>query len=158
MRRILAVKLENTPGALSRVVSMFTARAFNIDSLTVSPTEDCTLSRMTIVTHGDDGVIEQIVKQINKIIDVNEVRDISEKRHVERELMMVKVRADSGDLRSEMQRLVTIFRGRINDVTDRGYIIEVSGDGKKLDAFLAALPSNSIRETVRTGVAGVVRG
>lgn len=158
MRRILSVTLENRPGALSRVVSMFTARAFNIDSLTVAETEDPTLSRMTIVTHGDDDVIEQIIKQINKIIDVNTVTDITEKEHVERELLMVKVRAETGEVREEMVRLVSVFRGRVNDVTDKGYIIEVTGTGQKLDAFLGALPGNSILETVRTGVAGVTRG
>lgn len=158
MRRILSVTLENRPGALSRVVSMFTARAFNIDSLTVAETEDPTLSRMTIVTHGDDDVIEQIIKQINKIIDVNTVTDITEKAHVERELLMVKVRADTGDVRQEMHRLVSIFRARINDVSDKGFIIEVTGTGHKLDAFLDALPGNCIIETVRTGVAGVTRG
>ena len=157
MRRIFAMTLENTPGALARVVSMFSARAFNIDSLTVAQTEDASLSRMTIVSHGDEQVLEQILKQINKIIDINTVTDITSKPHVERELMMVKVRATTADQRSEMYRLVSIFRGRINDVTDRGYIIEVTGDGQKLDAFLAALPSNTILETVRTGVAGVTR-
>ena len=158
MRRILAVTLENRPGALSRVVSMFTARAFNIDSLTVAVTEDPTLSRMTIVTHGNDDVIEQIIKQVNKIIDVNTVVDITEKKHVERELLMVKVSADNNNIREEMHRLVEIFRARINDVTEKGFIIEVTGTGSKLDAFLAALPKNSIKETIRTGVAGVTRG
>ena len=158
MRRILSVTLENRPGALSRVVSMFTARAFNIDSLTVAETEDSSLSRMTIVTHGDDNIIEQIIKQINKIIDVNTVSDITEKPHVERELMMVKVKAETGEVREELQRLVSIFRGRINDVTDKGFIIEVTGTGNKLDAFIDTLPGNCITETVRTGVAGVTRG
>ncbi len=158
MRRILAIKLENQPGALSRVVSMFSARAYNIDSLTVASTEDATMSRMTIVTHGNDEVIEQIIKQINKIVDVYSVIDITEKRHVERELLMVKVVAATPELRADMHRLVEVFRGRINDVTDRGFIIEVTGNGGKLDAFLAALPGNAIKETVRTGVAGVTRG
>ncbi|MBF2734739.1 MAG: acetolactate synthase small subunit [Betaproteobacteria bacterium AqS2] len=158
MRRILAIRLENQPGALSRVVSMFSARAYNIDSLTVASTEDETLSRMTIVTHGSDDVIEQIIKQINKIVDVASVTDITEQRHVERELLLVKVRAANAEVREEMHRLVAVFRGRINDVTDRSFIIEVTGTGGKLDAFLAALPQTSIKETVRTGVAGVTRG
>lgn len=158
MRRILAIRLENQPGALSRVVSMFSARAYNIDSLTVASTEDETLSRMTIVTHGSDEVIEQIIKQINKIVDVASVTDITEQRHVERELLLVKVRAANAEVREEMHRLVAVFRGRINDVTDRSFIIEITGTGGKLDAFLAALPQSSIKETVRTGVAGVTRG
>ncbi len=137
---------------------MFSARAYNIDSLTVASTEDETLSRMTIVTHGSDDVIEQIIKQINKIVDVASVTDITEQRHVERELLLVKVRAANAEVREEMHRLVAVFRGRINDVTDRSFIIEVTGTGGKLDAFLAALPQTSIKETVRTGVAGVTRG
>ena len=158
MRRILSVTLENTPGALSRVVSMFSARAFNIDSLNVARTEDPTLSRMTIVTHGDDTVIEQIIKQINKIVDVNVVVDITEKKHVERELMLIKVAASTSEVRQETHRLVNIFRARINDINSKGFIVEVTGTSEKLDAFVAALPKNSIRETVRTGVTGINRG
>ena len=157
MRYILSVILENEPGALSRVVSMFTARGFNIDSLTVSPTEDATLSRMTIVTQGDENVLEQVNKQINKIIDVNKVSNITYKQHIERELMMVKVNTVSVEQREELFRLVSIFRGRINNVTAKTYILEITGTGGKLDAFLAALPQNCIIETVRTGVAAVVR-
>lgn len=158
MLRILSVALENTPGALSRVVSMFSARAFNIDSLNVCKTVDPTLSNMTIVTHGDDRIIEQIIKQINKIVDVKTVVDITEKRHVERELMMVKLAADTPELRQEMHRLVATFRARVNDVNPKGFIVEVTGTSAKLDAFLAAVPQNSIKETVRTGVTGIGRG
>ncbi len=157
MRNILSVILENESGALVRVISMFAARGFNIDSLTVSPTEDKTLSRMTIVTHGDDDVIEQINKQINKIIDVYTVTNITYKQHLERELMMVKVKAASAEQREELFRMVSIFRGRINNVTSKTFILEITGTGDKLDAFLNALPKNCIIETVRTGVSAVVR-
>lgn len=156
--RLLAVRLENQPGALSRVVSMFSARGYNIDSMTVSPTEDETMYRVTIITHGDTVVIEQIVKQINKIVDCYDVIDITEKPHLERELMLVKVRAETPELRTEIKRLVDIFRGRINDVTSKSYIIEVTGTRGKLNAFLHSLPSNSIMETVRSGVTGMSRG
>lgn len=156
--RILAVRVENQPGALSRVVSMFSARGFNIDSMTVSPTEDETMYRFTIITHGDSLVIEQIVKQINKIIDVYDVVDITDKPHLERELMLVKVRADTPELREEITRLVSIFRGRINDVTSKTYILEITGTRSKLTAFLQSLPKNCITETVRSGVTGMSRG
>lgn len=158
MRRILTVFLESQSGALARVVQMFAARGYTIDTLTVSPTEDKTLSRMTIVTHGDASAIEQITKQINKIIDVYRVSDITEMRHVERELMMVSLRADSGEMRAELMRIIGIFRSRIIDVSDRGYIAEVTGHSEKLDAFLVALPDKCIVETVRTGVSGLLRG
>ena len=158
IERILSVRLENESGALSRVVSMFSARGFNIDSMTVSPTEDETMFRLTIITYGEQVVIEQIVKQINKIIDVYDVVDITDKPHLERELMLVKVRADSPESRQEIKRLVEIFRGRINDVTSKSFILEVTGTRKKLAAFLDSLPGNSILETVRSGVTGMQRG
>ncbi|MCS6996925.1 MAG: acetolactate synthase small subunit [Casimicrobiaceae bacterium] len=157
MRHILSVLLENEPGALSRVVGLFSARGYNIDSLTVSPTEDPTMSRMTIVTHGNDDVIEQITKQLNKLIEVVKVVDLTDGNHIERELMLVKVRA-SGKDREEMKRMADIFRGRILDVTDKTYTIELTGDGSKLDAFLAALEPGVILETVRTGTSGIGRG
>lgn len=157
MQRMLAVLLENESGALSRVVSMFSARSYNIDSMTVSSTEDLSLYRLTIVTHGDSRVIEQIVKQINKLVDVNEVIDITEKPHVERELMMVKVRADTPELREETKRLVDVFRGRINDVTSKSYILEITGTRAKLNAFLRAVPGNGVIEVVRSGVTVMTR-
>ena len=149
--------MENEAGALSRVAGLFSARGYNIESLTVAPTEDETLSRMTIVTRGSDDVIEQITKQLNKLIDVVKVVDLSEAGHIERELMLVKVRAE-GELREEMKRMSDIFRGRIVDVTDKTYTIELTGAGYKLDAFLEALDKNSILETVRTGASGIGRG
>ena len=149
--------MENEAGALSRVAGLFSARGYNIESLTVAPTEDETLSRMTIVTRGSDDVIEQITKQLNKLIDVVKVVDLSEAGHIERELMLVKVRAE-GELREEMKRMSDIFRGRIIDVTDKTYTIELTGAGYKLDAFLEALDKGSILETVRTGASGIGRG
>lgn len=149
--------MENEAGALSRVAGLFSARGYNIESLTVAPTEDETLSRMTIVTRGSDDVIEQITKQLNKLIDVVKVVDLSEAGHIERELMLVKVRAE-GESREEMKRMSDIFRGRIVDVTDKTYTIELTGAGYKLDAFLEALDKDAILETVRSGASGIGRG
>jgi acetolactate synthase-1/3 small subunit len=157
MRHIISLLLENEAGALSRVSGLFSARAYNIESLTVAPTEDPTLSRMTIVTTGSDDVIEQITKQLNKLVDVVKVVDLSDGEHIERELMLVKVRAAGKD-RDEMKRMAEIFRGRIIDVTDKSYTIELTGTGSKLDAFLNALERGSILETVRTGASGIGRG
>ncbi len=157
MRHIISLLMENEAGALSRVAGLFSARGYNIESLTVAPTEDETLSRMTIVTRGSDDVIEQITKQLNKLIDVVKVVDLSEAGHIERELMLVKVRAEDG-LREEMKRMSDIFRGRIIDVTDKTYTIELTGAGHKLDAFLEALDKGAILETVRTGASGIGRG
>jgi acetolactate synthase-1/3 small subunit len=149
--------MENEAGALSRVAGLFSARGYNIESLTVAPTEDATLSRMTIVTRGSDEVIEQITKQLNKLVDTVRVVDLSDGEHIERELMLVKVRAE-GLLREEMKRMSDIFRGRIIDVTDKTFTIEMTGAGHKLDAFLSALDKSAILETVRTGASGIGRG
>ena len=157
MRHIIALLLENEPGALSRVVALFSARGYNIESLTVAPTEDASLSRMTIVTTGSDDVIEQITKHLNRLIEVVKVVDLTEGNHIERELMLVKVRAAGKD-RDEMKRLADIFRGRILDVTDKSYTIELTGTGSKLDAFLQAIEPGVILETVRTGASGIGRG
>jgi acetolactate synthase I/III small subunit len=157
MRHILSLLLENESGALSRVAGLFSARGYNIESLTVAPTEDPTLSRMTIVTTGSDEVVEQITKQVNKLIDVVKVFDLNEGRHIERELMLIKVRAE-GKEREEIKRTADIFRGRIIDVTDKTYTIELTGTGEKLDAFLEAVDRGLILETVRTGACGVGRG
>lgn len=157
MRHILSLLLENEAGALSRVSGLFSARGYNIESLSVAPTEDPTLSRMTIVTTGSDDVIEQITKQLNKLVDVVKVVDLNEGDHIERELMLVKVRA-SGKERDEMKRMAEIFRGRIIDVTDKAYTIELTGTGSKLDAFLEAIDRTAILETVRTGASGIGRG
>jgi len=157
MRHILSLLMENEAGALSRVAGLFSARAYNIESLTVAPTEDPTLSRMTIVTSGSSEVIEQITKQLNKLIEVIKVFDLNEGRHIERELMLVKARAEGKD-REEIKRTADIFRGRVIDVTDRTYTIELTGTGEKLDAFLEALGKSVILETVRTGACGIGRG
>ena len=157
MRHNIAVLLENEAGALSRVSGLFSARGYNIESLTVAPTEDPSLSRMTIVTSGSEEVIEQIVKQLNKLIEVVKVVDLNEGPHIERELMLVKVQAE-GVWREELKRLSDIFRGRIIDVADSTYTIELTGSGAKLDAFLEALDPTVILETVRTGACGIGRG
>ena len=158
MKHISSVLLENEPGALSRVVGLFSARGYNIESLTVAPTEDASLSRMTIVTTGSDDVIEQITKHLNRLIDVVKVYDLTDASHIERELMMIKVRAAAGKDREEMMRMAEIFRGRIIDVTDKTYTVELTGDSAKLDGFIAALDQATILETVRTGSCGIARG
>jgi acetolactate synthase I/III small subunit len=157
MKHIISILLENEPGALSRVVGLFSARGYNIETLTVAPTEDPSLSRMTIVTRGSEDIIEQITKHLNRLIDVVKVIDLSDHAHLERELMMVKVRA-VGKEREEMKRMADIFRGRIIDVTEKTYTIELTGDSSKLDAFIEALEEGSILETVRTGSSGISRG
>ncbi|MRR49516.1 MAG: acetolactate synthase small subunit [Rhodocyclaceae bacterium] len=157
MRHIISILIENESGALSRVSGLFSARAYNIESLTVAPTEDPSLSRMTIVSIGSEEVIEQITKQLNKLIDVVKVVDLSEAAHIERELMLVKVRATGKD-REEMKRVADIFRGRIIDVTESTYVIELTGNTSKLDAFIEAIDRSQILETVRTGVCGIGRG
>jgi acetolactate synthase I/III small subunit len=157
MRHIISVLLENEPGALSRVVGLFSARGYNIETLTVAPTEDRSMSRMTIVTSGSDDVIEQITKHLNRLIDVVKVFDLIESPYIERELMLIKVRA-VGKEREEVKRMADIFRGRIIDVTDKSYTIELTGDGSKLDAFIDALDASMIMETVRTGASGIARG
>jgi len=149
--------MENEAGALSRVAGLFSARGYNIESLTVAPTEDPSLSRMTLVTRGTEEIIEQITKQLNKLIDVVRLMDMTEGPHIEREMMLVKVQAQ-GERRNELKRLADIFRGRIIDVTDETYTIELTGAGDKLDAFLQALEKGVIVEVVRSGVSGIARG
>ena len=157
MRHVISLLIENEAGALSRVTGLFSARAYNIESLTVAPTEDPSMSRITIVSIGSDDIIEQITKQLNKLIEVIKVVDISEAAHIERELMLVKVRATGKD-REEMKRMSDIFRGRIIDVTDSTYTIELTGNTAKLDSFIEAIDRSLILETVRTGVCGIGRG
>ena len=157
MRHIISILLENEAGALSRVAGLFSARGYNIETLTVAPTEDRSLSRLTIVTTGSDEIIEQITKQLNKLVDVIKVVDLSEAAHIERELMLIKVRATGKD-REEIKRMADIFRGRIIDVTESNYVIELTGSGSKLDAFIQAIDVDLILETVRTGVSGIGRG
>ena len=156
-RHILSILMENESGAMSRVVGLFSARDYNIDSLSVAATEDPTLSRMTIVTRGDEDVLEQITKQLNKLIEVVKVIDLNDSRFVERELMLVKIRAVGKD-RDEVLRLAEIYRGRVVDVTDKTYTVEVTGTSSKLDSFLETIGKGLILETVRTGAAGIGRG
>jgi acetolactate synthase-1/3 small subunit len=157
MKHVISVLMENAPGALSRVVGLFSARGYNIETLTVAPTEDNTLSRLTLVTMGSDDVIEQITKHLNRLIDVIKVVDLTEGPHIERELMLIKVRA-VGKEREEMKRMADIFRARIIDVTDKAYTIELTGNQDKIQAFIDALDRSAILETVRTGVSGMGRG
>ncbi|WAJ69933.1 acetolactate synthase small subunit [Catenovulum adriaticum] len=159
MRRILSVLLENEPGALSRIVGLFSQRGYNIETLTVAPTDDETLSRLTVTTVGDDRVIEQITKHVNKLVDVLKVSDITDGEHIERELMMVKVKADTTSLRDEIKRLSDIFRGLIVDVTPSTYVVQLVGTTAKLDAFIEAARSEAeLIEVARSGVTGLSRG
>jgi acetolactate synthase-1/3 small subunit len=157
MRHVISLLMENEAGALSRVSGLFSARGYNIESLTVAPTEDPSLSRMTIVTSGSEDVLEQITKHLNRLIDVVKVTDLSEASYIERELMLIKVRA-SGKDREEMKRMADIFRGHIIDATEKTYTIELTGNGQKLDAFIGAIDRAAILETVRTGASGIGRG
>jgi len=157
MRHIISILIENEAGALSRVSGLFSARGYNIESLTVAPTEDQSLSRMTLVTRGSDEVVEQITKQLNKLIDVVKLIDLAETVHAERELMLVKVKAIAGS-REELKRMSEIFRGKIIDVTATSYMIEMTGPSDKLDAFISALDEDVIIEVVRSGSMGMSRG
>ncbi|MBC55111.1 MAG: acetolactate synthase small subunit [Gammaproteobacteria bacterium] len=157
MRHIISILLENEPGALSRVVGLFSQRNYNIESLTVAPTEDHTLSRLTITTIGDDRKIEQITKHLNKLIDVVKLVDLTEGAHIERELMLLKVKA-TGAQRAEIKRTTDIFRGQIVDVTSTVYSIQLTGASDKLDSFLAAIGNAAVLEVARTGVTGISRG
>ena len=157
MRHIISALLENEAGALSRVVGLFSARGYNIETLTVAPTEDATLSRMTIVTTGSDDVIEQITKHLNRLIEIVKVVDLTEGAHIERELMLIKVKA-TGAQRDEIKRTTDIFRGQVVDVTSTIYSIQLVGTSEKLDGFLAAISGTTILEVARTGVSGISRG
>lgn len=157
MRRIISVLLENEPGALSRVVGLFSQRGYNIESLNVAPTEDSTLSRLTLTTLGDDQKIEQITKHLNKLVDVVKLVDLTEGAHIARELMLIKVKA-SGAQRAEIKRCTDIYRGQIVDVSPSVYVIQITGDNSKLDAFLEAVGEAVILEVVRSGVVGISRG
>lgn len=157
MRHIISILVENESGALSRVAGLFFARGFNIESLSVAPTDDETLSRMTLVTSGSDEIIEQIKKQLNKLIEVVKLVDLSNGPHIEREMAMIKLRAESPTVRDEINRLTEIFRGRVIDVTDATYILEVTGSSQKIDALIATLDSAIIIEVVRTGPSGISR-
>lgn len=159
MRRILSILLENEPGSLSRIVGLFSQRAFNIESLTVAPTEDSSLSRITIATIGDDRVLEQIVKQVNKLIDVIKITDLTERDHVEREIILIKVLAMNDKARTEIKRITDIFRGSIVDIGKQVYTIELTGNANKLNAFITTLAyETEIIESVRSGSVGIARG
>jgi acetolactate synthase I/III small subunit len=157
MKHIISILMENESGALSRVAGLFSARGYNIESLTVAPTEDPSLSRMTLVTSGSEEIIEQITKQLNKLIDVVKLVDLAESFHIERELMMVKIKTTL-ETRDEIRSIANIFRGKIIDVTPSTYIIEMTGPSEKLDAFIAAINPASIIEAVRSGATGISRG
>ncbi len=157
MRHIISVMLENESGALSRVAGMFSARGFNIESLTVAPTNDETLSRLTVVSVGDDNIIEQIVKQLNKIIDVVEVTDLTSFEHIERELMLIKLNVSKANLTHIMKQIET-FSGKIVDTSDDTYTVELAGQSKNLDAFMEKIDQSLIIEISRTGVTGVIKG
>lgn len=158
MRHIISVLMENESGALSRVAGLFTARGYNIETLNVAPTDDPSVSRMTLVTSGTDEIVQQITKQLNKLVDVVKLIDLTEYVHIEREMMLIKIRADSGDTRDEVKRLVDIFRGHVLDVTGATYTVELTGTGDKLNAFIDALSHNSVLEVVRSGPLGITRG
>ena len=158
MRHIISILLENESGALSRVAGLFSARGYNIESLTVAPTDDASISRMTLVTSGTDEIIEQITKQLNKLIDVIKLVDMTEGVHIEREMMLIKVRVAGGEAREEMKRLSDIFRGSVIDVTEDAFTIELTGTGDKLDAFIQAVGGVPILEVVRSGAIGIARG
>ena len=157
MRHIISVLIENESGALSRLVGLFSQRGYNIETLTVAPTDDPTLSRLTLTTSGDDHKIEQVTKQLNKLVEVVKVVDLSEGEHIERELMLIKVKA-TGAIRAEIKRTADIFRGQIVDVTSSTYTIQLAGTSDKLDAFIEALSETTILEVVRSGVSGIARG
>ncbi|MGI6468113.1 MAG: acetolactate synthase small subunit [Syntrophomonadaceae bacterium] len=157
MRHTLSVTVDNKPGVLTRVATMFRRRGFNIDSLTVGATENPTISRMTIVVQGDDQIIEQVTKQLYKLINVIKIVDVTHERAVERELVLIKVRADAS-VRTEIMQIVEIFRARIVDIGKNNLIIEVTGDSGKIDAIIEALRPFGISELVRTGKIAMLRG
>ena len=157
MRHILSILIENESGALSRVAGLFSARGYNIESLTVAATDDASLSRMTIVTNGTSDIIEQIVKQLNKLVEVVKLIDLCESDHIERELMLVKVSVGINEL-SDVKQLVDIFGGKILDVNDSSYVVELTGSSRKMDSFISSLKGKEIIEVVRTGVSGIGRG
>ncbi|KAA6186986.1 acetolactate synthase small subunit [Thiohalocapsa marina] len=157
MRHILSMLVENESGALSRIAGLFSARGYNIESLTVAPTDDPSLSRMTLVTCGNDDIVEQIKKQLNKLIDVVKLQDLADSEHTEREMMLIKLKAGRQD-REELKRLTEIFRAKIIDVTEISYVVELTGASRKLDAFIQAVPEGLITEVVRSGAIGISRG
>lgn len=159
MRRIISILLENEPGALSRIVGLFSQRAFNIESLCVAETDEPTISRITISTFGDDQVLEQITKQVNKLVDVIRVVELTERAHIEREILLIKVLAMNDKSRTEVKRISDIFRGHIIDVGKQIYTIELTGDEDKITSFIKVLNNETeIIEVVRSGTVGIARG
>jgi len=157
MRHVITLLVENEFGVLARIAGLFSGRGFNIESLSVAETLDPTVSTMTIVTHGEDQIIEQVLKQLNKLISIVKVVDLIDKDFVEREMVLVKVSATAGT-REEILRVVDIFRGKVIDVGSKTYTLEVTGDEKKIEAILALLKPLGIKEMVRTGHVAMVRG
>ncbi len=157
-RHVISILMENEAGALSRVSGLFSARGYNIESLTVAPTEDATLSRLTLVTLCSEEIVEQIMKQLHKLVDVVKLMDLNDYPHIEREMMLVKVDVQKHGSYDQVKRLSDIFRARIIDVSDKTYTIEVTGSRSKLDAFLQALSEVRIMEVVRSGSMGIARG
>ena len=157
-RHIISILMENETGALSRVSGLFSQRGYNIESLTVAPTDDETLSRMTSVTQGNDASIEQIVKQLNKLIDVVKVMEMSDYAHIEREVMFVKVSAANMEACAAIKRMADIFRAKVIDVKNKMYTLELTGRPDKLDGFLETLEDFEIIEVVRSGAMGIARG
>jgi len=159
MRTVLSILLENEPGSLSRIVGLFSQRAFNIESLTVAAIEDKSLSRITIATNGDHKVIEQIIKQVNKLVDVLKISELTNAEHIERELMFVKLIANSPAMREEIIRTTDIFRGQIVDLTRQTYTVQLTGKKDKLNAFIRSIQRQSdIIEIVRSGCVAIARG
>lgn len=161
MRHILSVLLENEAGALSRVSGLFSARGYNIEALSVAATDDPSVSRMTLVTTGSENIIEQITKQLNKLVDVIRLVDVTEDEHIEREMMLIKIAAPkngTGDQRAEAHRMVEVFRGHVIDVTETTYTVELTGPSSKLDAFIDAVGVANVTEVVRSGPAAIGRG
>jgi acetolactate synthase I/III small subunit len=157
-RHTFAVLVENKFGVLGRITGLFSARGFNIESLSVAETEDATVSRITLVTEGNDLILEQVNKQLNRLIDVIKVTDLSEEAHVDRELVLIKVHAEAEQIRSEVLRLADIFRAKVVDVTPKTYVLEVTGDEGKIRAAINLLKPLGIKEVVRTGKIAIARG
>jgi len=158
MRHIISILIENEAGALSRVAGLFSARGYNIESLTVAATEDASLSRMTIVTTGTDRVVEQITKQLNKLIDVVKLLELTDGPHIEREMLLLKVAVTTEESQQQLRRLLEVFKGHLIDHTSMTMTIQLTQTGEQIDSFITALTDYEILETVRSGVSGIARG
>ena len=157
MRHVISALVQNQPGVLARVSGLFSGRAFNIDSLTAGETEDPAFSRLTIVTHGDDRIIEQIIKQLRKLVDILKVQDLTANEHVERDLVLIRVNAPP-DRRSDILELVDVFRAKVVDVSVKELMIEIAGPEAKIEAFIDLLRSYGVKELARTGSIALSRG